>query len=343
MAGEKVAVALSGGMDSAVCAALLLKKGYQVLGVTMHLTRSAATSPVDRAHSIAARLGIPHYVVDFSSEFEDKVIDPFCLQYSSGETPNPCVACNRDLKFGLLLDHIKKLGARFLATGHYARIYGNGSEYHLCKAYDTFKDQTYFLYTLKPDILPSVLFPIGGLLKQEVAKLADDYSLPVSVDDESHDICFMGGANYRSALGSRISTPPGKVYDISGKEAGTHSGISNYTIGQRHGLNLGQPERLYVIRIDRDTNSIIVGPESCLEKKSLIAGSINWISGSFPGDRLNITAKIRYGSTETPVSLSPCGDNLEVLFSSPVKAVSPGQSIVFYSGDDVLGGGIIHS
>ncbi|MDD4635845.1 MAG: tRNA 2-thiouridine(34) synthase MnmA [Dehalococcoidales bacterium] len=343
MSGRKVAVAISGGLDSAVCAALLIKQGYQVVGVTMHLTNSSAKSVIDNARSVASTLNIPHHVIDFSAAFEEKVVTPFCQHYTSGKTPNPCVACNYYLKFGLLLDYVKQIGVDFLATGHYARIVKHDSGLSLCKAIDTFKDQTYFLYTLKSGILPSLLFPIGNLYKREVAILAKELSLPVPVNEGSQDICFMSGANYRTFLSSRLSTLPGKVYDISGQELGVHSGISNYTIGQRQGLNFGQAEKLYVVEIDQAANSIIIGPESYLRKTRLFADSINWISGSFPHNKLDITAKIRYGSTETPVNLVPSADILEVEFASPVKAVTPGQSIVFYYGDELLGGGIIRA
>lgn len=343
MYGKKVAVALSGGLDSAACAAILLEQGCQVIGVTMHLTGTATKSVIDKAHAITARLRISHHVVDLSDAFENLVLNPFCQQYASGLTPNPCVLCNRSLKFGLLLDHVKKLGADYLATGHYARIKTDNGRILLCKARDNSKDQTYFLYTLKSGDLESLLFPVGGMLKKEAAGICEDHGLPVFAEEESNDICFLGGADYRSVLDNRLSTPPGKAYDISGKEIGIHSGISNYTIGQRQGLNFGQSEKLYVLSVDAGTNSIVVGNEKNLFKEKLVADSLNWISGTFPSDYQNITAKIRYGADEVPVTLVPEENRLEVHFSTPVKAVTPGQSIVFYSGDEMLGGGIIRS
>jgi tRNA-specific 2-thiouridylase len=341
MSGRKVAVALSGGIDSAVSAALLLKQGYDVFGVTMHLNESATSSPIDTSRNIARKLGIPHHVLDFSALFEKKVITPFCQQYAEGKTPNPCVICNHELKFGSLLDSVKQLGAEYLATGHYARIETKGQTNVLCKAFDKAKDQTYFLYTLKHDILSSLLFPIGDLLKKDVVRLASELSIPVSSDGESHDICFMAGSNYRELLNTCLKTTPGKVYDVSGNEIGSHTGISNYTIGQRQGLNFGQQEKLYVTDIDIYNNSITVGPASYLDKFMLVAGDIKWISGRFPQGIKDITAKIRYGAKEIPVTLKTDGNLLSVTFSSPVKAVAPGQSVVFYSGDEVLGGGII--
>lgn len=343
MAGSKIAVALSGGLDSAVCAALLQKQGYEVIGVTMALYSAGCRSVIEDAGKVASHLCIPHHTVDFSPAFEERVINPFCHGYASGKTPNPCVSCNRDLKFGLLLDYIKKIGADYLATGHYARIKNTETGYALCKALDPVKDQTYFLYTLKPSVLASLLFPVGQLQKSEVVKIAADFGLPVSPDRESHDICFIAGYNYRTFLKERLQTSPGKIYDVKGREVGEHSGISNYTVGQRHGINLGQSERLYVISIDSQTNSLVVGPESYLFTSTLTAGDLAWISGYAPDENLQVKAKIRYQAPETPAKLVPGDDCMQVLFDTPVRAAAPGQSIVFYSGDRVLGGGIIRS
>jgi len=343
VACSKVAVALSGGLDSAVSAALLQKQGYEIFGVTMDLCKAGCISVVEDACKVASLLRIPHHVVDFSDDFEERVVTPLCHGYASGETPNPCVSCNRDLKFGLLLNHIKKLGADYLATGHYARIINVETGHALCKAIDPIKDQTYFLYTLKSSVLASLLFPVGRFLKCEVAKMAEDFGLPVSPDRESHDICFMAGNNYRTFLKKRISTSTGKIYDIKGREVGEHSGISNYTIGQRQGINLGQSERLYVISIDPQTNSLVVGPESCLFTNTLNAGDLTWISGFPPDDNLQLKAKIRYQAPESTVKLLPGVGCIQVIFDTPVKAPAPGQSIVFFNGDRVLGGGIIRS
>ena len=343
MGKTKVAIALSGGLDSAVSAALLLEKGYEVIGVTMRLADHSSQAAAPKARVIAKHLGIPLHVLDFSFIFEKEVVAPFCEQYVSGATPNPCVLCNRKIKFGVLLDEIRKMGVDFLASGHYARITKDSSCFTLCKAFDPIKDQTYFLYTLKADILPRLLFPIGNMFKKDVVELAKKLRLPVSTNEESHDICFMSGVNYRNFIRSRIVKSPGKVYDFTGRHIGFHRGISDYTIGQRQGLNFGQQEKYYVTAINKTDNTITIGPKSQLEKSRLIATGINWISGFPPRSCQNLTAKIRYGAPEIPVMLSKAEDNLEVIFATPVYAVTPGQSVVFYSGDELLGGGIIHS
>lgn len=343
MGKTKVAIALSGGLDSAVSAALLLEKGYEVIGVTMRLADHSSQATTPKARVIAKHLGIPLHILDFSFVFEKEVVAPFCEQYASGATPNPCVLCNHKIKFGVLFDEVRKMDVDFLASGHYARITKDSSGFMLCKAVDSIKDQTYFLYNLKTEILPRLQFPIGNMFKKDVVNLAKKLRLPISTNEESHDICFMSGVNYRDFISSRIVKNPGKVYDFTGRHIGFHKGISNYTIGQRQGLNFGQQEKYYVTAINKTDNTITIGPKNQLEKSRLIATDINWISGLPPRSYQNLTAKIRYGAPEIPVTLSKAGDNLEIIFTTPVYAITPGQSVVFYSGAELLGGGIIHS
>ncbi len=341
MARVKVAVALSGGVDSAVAAALLKEQGYQVAGLTMHLYASGSKPAIDAARNITAKLGIPHYVLSLSDEFEQSVISPFCYEYRQGRTPNPCVICNRNLKFGLLLDYARKSGAKYLATGHYAQIEKGEKGYRLLKSRDNFKDQSYFLYTLNQEKLSQCLFPVGHLEKGEVTRLAEYFKLPVSTNSESQDICFLKDRDYRKFLKQRLAPNPGPILNQAREWIANHEGIYNYTIGQRHGLNLGGPDKLYVIRLDYPGNTVVVGPESELLYRHLKASGLSWISGSFPAEKENITAKIRCRAPEIKVQITQQDSYADVYFSRTVKSVAPGQSIVFYCGDEVLGGGII--
>ena len=334
-------MALSGGVDSAVSAALLKSQGFQVAAVTMDLFFPGSSSAIDAAHDIAARLGIPHYVAGFRDVFEEHVIKYFCCEYEHGSTPNPCIVCNKCIKFGALLDFIQGIGAEMLATGHYARIDHTNGKYRLLKGADSFKDQSYFLYSLNQEVLSRTVFPVGQFTKAQVKNLAREYQLPVVTEDESNDICFLQGRDYREFLGLYIESKPGRIVDTEGRQLGTHAGLHNFTIGQRHGLNLGGPEKLYVTGLDINTNSVIAGPEIDLYKTRLKAGNVCWIHGGFPDEQTPVSARIRYRSPSVPVSITQARGHIEVGFFSPVKSVTPGQSIVFYSGDEVLGGGII--
>ncbi|MBN1370084.1 MAG: tRNA 2-thiouridine(34) synthase MnmA [Dehalococcoidaceae bacterium] len=343
MTGKKVAVAISGGVDSAVAAAILKEQGYNVLGITMHLFASGPFSDIDRAHVVTASLGIPHYVVDLREPFARLVIDTFCGQYETGKTPNPCILCNRDIKFGLLFEHVMSLGADYMATGHYARIDTTSRRRRLLKGVDPGKDQSYFLYTLKSRLLARCMFPVGSMTKQQVIEMSDSFALPVEKNTESSDVCFLSGANYRRFLEGRISSKPGMIIDSQNRQIGIHAGLEAYTIGQRHGLELSAPHRLYVTGIDAARNCISVGSEQELYCDSLIVEQVSWIAGCLPKTLSGITARIRYRSREIPVSLQPEGDLIRVYFKKPAKSVTPGQSIVFYQGDRVLGGGIIRA
>ncbi len=341
MPDHKVAVAISGGVDSAVAAALLKSRGYHVEGITMHLFSEASDSSIDTARHITSSLKIPHHTVDVSNTFKQSVIDPFCSQYSKGKTPNPCIACNNRIKFSVLLEFSRSIGASFLATGHYARIESSTKGLRLLKGKDNFKDQSYFLYTLNQQVLTQIMFPVGHLSKIEVKRLKYDYQLPLETNHESQDICFLGSTDYRSFLKQRLEGRQGKIIDSQGQCLGFHEGIFNYTIGQRHGLNLDNHNKLYVTGINAEDNSIIVGPEIDLFKSQLRAEEVSWISGTAPSSDTPVTARIRYRAPEVPVQIRPCNSHILVNFFSPVKSISPGQSIVFYCGDEVLGGGII--
>jgi len=337
----KVAVALSGGVDSSVAALFLKEAAYEVLGIHMRLGESP---PFDyqahRAETICRILGIPYHQVDLQKEFELCVVDYFCREYQQGRTPNPCVACNQHIKFGLLLDKALSLGADYLATGHYARVEHSRDGHRLLKAADTRRDQSYFLYTLTQEKLGHVLFPLGEHSKDEVKQMAKQARLPTATRS-SQDICFISQKNYGTFLSRRFSSTPGDIVDTRGRKLGQHRGIAFYTIGQRHGLGLASGKPLYVIRIEPEGNRIVLGHEKELYSQKLAAQKLNWISGKAPREPITAKARIRYKSKEAEAVLFFSNGSVDVHFAQPQKAVTPGQSIVFYNLDEVLGGGII--
>jgi len=339
----KVAVALSGGVDSSAAALLLKERAYEVIGVHMRLWDSPGFDhQALRAENICRILGIPYHQVDVQREFESHVVDYFCQEYQQGRTPNPCVACNRHIKLGLLLDKALSLGADYLATGHYARVEHSRDGHRLLKATDISRDQAYFLYTLTQEKLSRVLFPLGEYSKDEVKQMAEQAGLPTATKS-SQDICFVSQKNYGVFLSQRFATLPGDVVDSQGKRLGQHQGIAFCTIGQRHGLGLASGKPLYVIRIEPESNRIVLGPEEELYSRKLAAHRLNWISGKAPPAPATVKAKIRYKSKETEATIFFRNDSVDVHFAQPQKAVTPGQSIVFYNVDEVLGGGIIDS
>jgi tRNA-specific 2-thiouridylase len=337
----KVAVALSGGVDSSTAALLLKEAAYEVLGIHMRLWDSP---PLDyqahRAENICRILDIPYYQVDLQREFESHVVDYFCQEYQQGRTPNPCVACNQHIKFGLLLDKALSLGTDYLATGHYAKVEHSRDGHRLLKAADTSRDQSYFLYTLTQERLGHVLFPLGEHSRDEVKQMAKQAGLPTATKS-SQDICFISQKNYGAFLSQRFSTLPGDIVDTQGKRLGQHQGIAFYTIGQRHGLGLASGKPLYVIRIEPESNRIVLGPENELYSQKLTAQKLSWISGKAPREPITAKAKIRYKSKEAEAILFPRDESMDIHFTQPQKAVTPGQAIVFYNVDEVLGGGII--
>ncbi len=337
----KVAVALSGGVDSSAAALLLKEAAYEVLGIHMRLWESPTFDyQAQRAENICHILDIPYHQVDLQKEFESCVVDYFCQEYQKGRTPNPCVACNRDIKFGLLLNKALSLGADYLATGHYARVEHFRDGHRLLKATDISRDQSYFLYTLTQEKLGRVLFPLGEHSRDEVKQMAKQSGLPTATKS-SQDICFISQKNYGAFLSQRFSTLVGDIVDTRGRKLGQHQGIAFYTIGQRHGLGLASGKPLYVIRIEPESNTIVLGHENELYSQKLTAHELNWISGKLPREPITTQAKIRYKSKEAEATLFPRGDSMDVHFAQPQKAVTPGQAIVFYNVDEVLGGGII--
>lgn len=343
MSKRKVAVAVSGGVDSSAAALLLKEAAYEVMGIHMRLWDSPRSEyQAHWAENICRILDIPFHQVDLQKEFELCVVDYFCQEYQQGRTPNPCVACNQYIKFGLLLDKALSLGADYLATGHYARVEHSSDGHRLLKAKDTGRDQSYFLYTLTQEKLGHVLFPLGGHSRDEVKQMAKQARLPTATRS-SQDICFISQKNYGTFLSQKFSTVSGDVVDTRGRKLGQHLGIAFYTIGQRHGLGLASGKPLYVIRIEPESNRIVLGHEKELYSQKLAVQKLNWISGKAPREPITVTAKIRYKSKEAEASLFFRNDSVDVCFTQPQKAVTPGQAIVFYNAGEVLGGGIIES
>ncbi len=339
MPQKRVVVAMSGGVDSSLAAALLKQAGYEVIGIYMQLwsDHDPSTSLEHTCHL----LDIPLHKLNLETEFQSLVIDYFCRGYSLGRTPNPCIVCNQNIKFGPLLDRVLEMGADYLATGHYARIDHSLNGYRLLKAIDLTKDQSYFLYTLGQRELQHLLLPIGNLRKVEVRRLAAELGLPTATRRDSQDGCFIPDKDYRSFIAKHIPLKSGDIVDTEGRVLGRHDGLAQYTVGQRQGLGLTSKNRLYVLKLDTASNRLVVGTKDQLLSNALFAGKLSWVSGEVPKEPISITAKIRYKSPEVAARLHLRDGVAEVNFHQPQMAITPGQAIVFYQGDAVLGGGII--
>jgi tRNA-specific 2-thiouridylase len=345
---------MSGGVDSSTAAALLVRQGYEVSGVTMRLwtpenpdalvdfRRCCSPQEIEDARTVCQALGIPHRVLNFEPEFASAVVDYFCQEYLRGHTPNPCLACNQHIKFRLLLPKALALGADYLATGHYCRIVSGDHGHELWRARDEGKDQSYVLYMLGQEELARLLFPLGDYTKGEVRRMAAEMGLPVASKTDSADICFLPRGGYRAFLAERFPQRPGDIVDSDGRIVGRHEGIGGYTVGQRRGLPArGGREPLYVLSLDPLTNSVIAGSEHELLSDVLWADKLSFVSGQAPQGSLAVEAKIRYRSQAAPALLALHDGRAEVRFERPQRAITPGQAVVFYQGEKVLGGGII--
>jgi len=344
--GKKVLVAMSGGVDSSVAALLLKNSGYAVTGVTMcfgirandEKVRCCGPQAVDDAKRVCHGLGIPHYVMDFSKDLEEEVISKFVSEYLKGKTPNPCVDCNKFLKFGLLLEKAIAMGFDFLATGHYARIEKNNGTIVLRRAKDKAKDQSYFLCSIKKERLKLILFPLAEFTKEEVREIARKADLPVASKPQSQDICFIQD-DYRKFISERVSNiRPGQIVDLDGNIRGIHRGLFFYTVGQREKLGINNPTPLYVVSVDAKENQVTVGKKKDLQARGLIVSDLNLFVDDLPQKAY---IKIRYAHKESKCEVFQQGSQCKVIFEEKQEAITPGQSAVFYDNGIVLGGGVI--
>jgi tRNA-specific 2-thiouridylase len=350
----KVVVAMSGGVDSSVAAALLKEQGYDVIGMMMRLwsepgkedsNRCCTPDSMGQARRVAAKLDLPFYVVDAKDVFHDTVVQYFLAGYARGETPNPCLVCNRQIRWTFLLDHALALGADFMATGHYVRIRKNESgESDLLRAVDKSKDQSYVLHVLTQEKLKHALFPVGDYPKPEIRAIAERYGLPTASRKDSQDLCFLAGEDYRTFLqrNSAAILQPGQIVTRNGTTLGEHNGLANYTIGQRKGLGLASAVPLYVLGKNAITNTLVVGTQEELGSLELTARDVNWVSGDAPAESFHAEVKIRYTAKEAWATVTPIeGGRVQVQFDAPQRDITAGQAAVFFQDDRMLGGGII--
>lgn len=350
---KRVVVAMSGGVDSSVAAALLVRQGYEVIGMTMcfNLSESKGRRPaccglegIEDARRVAQALEIKHYVVNMQKSLQDYVIKDFCDEYAHGRTPNPCVRCNQYLKFDVLLKKALALDADFIATGHYARIVISHKSQvtSLKKAKDKFKDQSYFLYRINKKYLKNILFPLGNYTKTEVRALARKFKLPVAEKPGSQEICFLPDNDYHAFLKNyfNIKPKPGKVVDLDGNVLGEHKGIAYYTIGQREGLGIACGYPIYVVKIDFKKSRLVVAKKEDAQSKEFLVKDLNFL-GKPIKKKVALKVKIRYNHKESPAEVTRQKNRLKIKFKKPQFAITPGQSAVFYQKDTVLGGGII--
>jgi tRNA-specific 2-thiouridylase len=365
-----IAVAMSGGVDSSTVAAMLRADGYNLVGLTMQLWnqrrlagregmpetvqgRCCSLDDVYDARRVAETIGIPYYVVNHEQRFEQEVVRPFISEYLSGRTPIPCSLCNNHLKFDQLLITARQIGAERLATGHYARIEFDsaGGRWLLKRAVDSSRDQTYFLFGLTQEQLSRTVFPLGGLLKSEVRQIARRHGLALADKPDSQEICFVPGGDYKKFLdaylaeqGELLPETRGELVSSSGEVLGTHSGIHNFTVGQRKGLGVATGSPLYVLEINGERRQVVVGGEEKLYSRSLRAKRVNWIATGQPGSALRLGVKIRHRHEPAAAMVEAVGPHeAAVSFDHPQRAITPGQAAVFYDGDVVVGGGWIHN
>ena len=351
---SKVVVAMSGGVDSSVAAALLREQGYDVIGMMLRLwsepgkeesNRCCTPDSMAQARRVAAKLDIPFYVIDAKDVFRDTVVQYFLDGYARGETPNPCLICNRQIRWTFLLDHALALGADYMATGHYARVQSTEDGLvKLLRAVDRSKDQSYVLHVLDHEKLRHALFPVGEYTKPEIRQIAEKHGLPTASRKDSQDLCFLAGEDYRNFL--RRNAPDlltaGEIVTREGKSVGLHTGLANYTIGQRKGLGIASAVPLYVLGKNAADNTLLIGTLDELGSSELTARSVRWISGQGPREPFRAEVKIRYTAKEAEAWVEPFGEEqAQVTFDAPQRDITAGQAAVFFQGDLVIGGGII--
>jgi len=354
----RVVVAMSGGVDSSVAAALMAEAGHDVIGLSMQLYDQRASPDafgsccsIDDLHDakrVASRLGFPHYTLDFEEQFRRTVVNHFVSEYATGRTPIPCVQCNADLKFSALVDKAQGFDAAAVATGHYARVVfdEDSRQYKLLRGVDAGKDQSYFLFTLTQDQLAHALFPVGHLTKPEVRAHAARLGLTVADKPDSHEICFVPDGDAAGFVDRQLpeADRSGEIVDTAGKVLGRHSGVHRLTVGQRRGLGLATGTPMYVIKLEPVDSRVIVGPREELGGRELTASKVNWIAGAPPAEPRHLTARIRHRHADAPALVTAAADSrAHVMFAEPQMAITPGQAVVFYDGETVIGGGWIGS
>lgn len=346
---KKVVIGMSGGVDSSVAAAFLMDQGYDVIGVTMKVWGEqqedgcCSLSAVEDARRVANLLGIPYYVMDFQSEFKDAVVDYFVKEYQKGKTPNPCIACNKYIKFDWLMKKAEALGASYIATGHYAKVECKDGRYLLKNAVDEHKDQTYALYNLSQEQLSRAVFPLSDISKEQTRKYAEKLGMMVANKPDSQEICFVLDDDYAGFIQHYTGEKPkkGNFIDKHGAVLGEHEGIIHYTIGQRKGLGIAFGKPMFVVGIDADTNSVVLGEGEDVFCDTLYALDVNFIPFDELKGEIRAEAKIRYSAKKAPCRIMPIKTGVKVIFDTPQRAITPGQAVVFYDGDYVLGGGTI--
>ena len=345
---------MSGGVDSSVAAALLKEQGYDVMGMMLRLwsepgkeesNRCCTPDSMAQARRVAAKLDIPFYVIDAKDVFRDTVVQYFLDGYARGETPNPCLVCNRQIRWTFLLDHALALGAEYMATGHYVRITRDAQgKSQLLRAVDRSKDQSYVLHVLTQEKLKHALFPVGDYPKPEIRAIAERHGLPTASRKDSQDLCFLAGEDYRNFLQRNAAEmlKPGEILTRDGRSVGAHTGLANYTIGQRKGLGVASAVQLYVLGKNAITYTLIVGTQDELGSRELMARDVNWVSGDAPQEPFRAEVKIRYTAKEAEALVTPLDTNrVQVRFEVPQRDITAGQAAVFFQGDLLIGGGII--
>lgn len=355
MSKRRVIVAMSGGVDSSVAALLLAQAGFEVIGITLRLWSTVredvaplhqgccSVEDTDDARRVCQELGVRHYVINAENEFKKYVVDYFLEEYQHGRTPHPCIACNDRIKFDFLFNRALAMDADFIATGHYAQtIIDHDGFTRLYRGVDSAKDQSYVLFGLQQHQLARLLFPVGAYPKSSIRDIASQNNLPIANKPDSQDICFIPQGDYRSFLNARLKPTIGKIVDITGRVLGEHPGIEFFTIGQRRKLGLAAGEPMFVIGLNPEESTVIVGPEQQLYKRKFVMERVNWVTQE-PSGPIQVKVKIRYRSSIMPATVTPHGNSAYVEFLEPQRAITPGQAAVVYSEEEVLGGGFINS